>query len=63
MTLLANGKKRCSRKINLGRDSQSVALPFAVPPSPGDVGEKIEIRAWRNHGDISFTSCRLNLLA
>jgi hypothetical protein len=64
LDVLANGRRHCSCKIDLSRDNRStVALPFAVPPSPADGVERIEIRAWRDHGEITFTSCRLNRLA
>jgi len=64
LDVLANGRSLSSQKIDLSRDRRStVALPFAVPPSPGEGQERIEIRARRNQGEIKFTSCRLNLLA
>ena len=64
LDVLANGRRLSSQKIDLSRDSQpSVALPFAVAPSPGEGVERIEIRAWRDQGEITFTSCRLNRLA
>jgi hypothetical protein len=64
LDVLANGRRLSSQKIDLSRDRRStVALPFAVPPSPGEGQERIEIRARRNRAAIKFTSCRLNLLA
>jgi len=63
LDVAANGRRLSSQKINLSRDSQStVALPFVVPSSPGDGVERIEIRAWRDQGEITFTSCRLHRL-
>ena len=64
LDVLASGRRLSSRKIDLRRDSQlTVALPFAVPPSPGDAVERIEFRAWHDEGDVTITSCRLNLVA
>ena len=61
---VATGGRPLRREtIRVGHSGEmTVNLPFTVPPSRGDVLDKIEIRAWRHTGEAVFAGCRLDEL-